>query len=174
MTNPSLAQSGYLGTNWMRVVRNKLDESGKVMCNKARIVAQDFIETFAPIARLEDIRILLSFTTHYNMRLHQMNIKYDFLNDIINEEVFLKQPPGFESDIFPNHVFKLKNALYGHKGKLDTILFCKNYDSHFIIVQNYVDDIVFYATDYLLCREFSELVKKEFGMSIMGELKFLL
>ncbi|RDX67554.1 hypothetical protein CR513_53553, partial [Mucuna pruriens] len=106
-----------------------------------------------------------------------MDVKCAFLNDIINEETFVKQPLGFESDVFPNHVFKLKKTLYGLKkhlvlgmkklssffmsngfqrGKLDTTLFCKNYDSHFIIIQIYVDDIIFCAIDDTLCEEFSK------------------
>ena len=86
---------------------------------KARLVAQgysqqegiDFTETFAPVARLEAIRILLSFAAHHSMRLYQMDVKSAFLNGIINEEVFVKQPPGFEDQNFPGHVFKLKKAL---------------------------------------------------------------
>ncbi|RDY03939.1 hypothetical protein CR513_12417, partial [Mucuna pruriens] len=66
-------------------------------------------------AKLEAIHILLSFATHYKKRLHQMDVKCAFLNGIINEEVFVKQPPGFKSDAFPNHVLKLKMELYGLK-----------------------------------------------------------
>ena len=110
-----------IGTKW--IFKNKLDEDGKVVRNKARLVAQgysqqegiDFTETFAPVARLEAIRILLSFAAHHSMRLYQMDVKSAFLNGIINEEVFVKQPPGFEDENFPEHVFKLKKALYGLK-----------------------------------------------------------
>ena len=110
-----------IGTRW--VFRNKLDESGNVVRNKARLVAQgynqqegiDFTETFAPIARLEAIRILLAFTSHKNIKLYQMDVKSAFLNGFIEEEVFVKQPPGFEDINFKDHVFKLKKALYGLK-----------------------------------------------------------
>ena len=190
-----------IGTKW--IFKNKLDEDGKVVRNKARLVAQgysqqegiDFTETFAPVARLEAIRILLSFAAHHSMRLYQMDVKSAFLNGIINEEVFVKQPPGFEDENFPEHVFKLKKALYGLKqaprawyerlstfliesgfsrGKVDTTLFRKDKNSKFILVQIYVDDIIFGATDESLCKDFSNLMQKEFEMSLMGELKFFL
>ena len=103
--------------------RNKLDEASKVVRNKARLVAQgynqqegiDFTETFAPVARLEAIRILLAFVAHKNIILYQMDVKSAFLNGFIEEEVYVEQPPGFESFEKPNNVFKLKKALYGLK-----------------------------------------------------------
>ena len=190
-----------IGTRW--VFRNKLDESGKVVRNKARLVAQgynqqegiDFTETFAPVARLEAIRILLAFASHKNIKLYQMDVKSAFLNGFNEEEVFVKQPPGFEDINFPEHVFKLKKALYGLKqaprawydrlssflitngfmrGKVDTTLFRKDLAKDFIIVQIYVDDIIFGATNELLCKDFSNLMQSEFEMSMMGELKFFL
>ncbi|RDX63651.1 Copia protein, partial [Mucuna pruriens] len=98
-----------IGKKW--IFRNKLDQNGKVVRNKTMLVAEDysqqkkiyFTKTFALVARLEVIHILLSFVAHYKMRLHQMDVKCAFLNDIINKKVFVKQPPGFESDAFPNH-----------------------------------------------------------------------
>ncbi|RDY08269.1 hypothetical protein CR513_07520, partial [Mucuna pruriens] len=107
--NPSLTQNGYVEINCLIMVR--LCEIRLGYSQQERI---DFIETFAPIARLKVICILLSFASHHNMRLHQIDIKYAFLNDIINE-VFVKQPPNFKSDVFTDHVFKLKKALYGLK-----------------------------------------------------------
>ena len=110
-----------IGIKW--VYRNKMDENGIIIRNKARLVAQgynqqegiDYEETFAPVARLEAIRMLLAFACHKNFILYQMDVKSAFLNGFINEEVYVEQPPGFESFNFPNHVFKLKNALYGLK-----------------------------------------------------------
>ena len=100
-----------------------MDENGIIIRNKARLVAQgynqqegiDYEETFAPVARLEAIRMLLAFACHKNFILYQMDVKSAFLNGFINEEVYVEQPPGFESFNFPNHVFKLKKALYGLK-----------------------------------------------------------
>ena len=110
-----------IGVKW--VFRNKLDEQGKVVRNKARLVAKgysqqegiDFTETYAPVARLEAIRILLAFATYNNIKLFQMDVKSAFLNGFIKEEVYVEQPPGFESVDFPQHVYKLNKALYGLK-----------------------------------------------------------
>jgi hypothetical protein len=91
--------------------------------NKARLVAQgycqveglDFDETFAPVARLEDIQILLAYATSHNIKLHQMDVKSAFLNDKINELVYIEQLPDFEDSKKPNHVYKLSKTLYGIK-----------------------------------------------------------
>ena len=100
-----------------------MDENDIIIRNKARLVAQgynqqegiDYEETFALVARLEAIRMLLDFACLKNFILYQMDVKSDFLNGFINEEVYVEQPPGFGSFNFPNHVFKLKKALYGLK-----------------------------------------------------------
>jgi hypothetical protein len=96
---------------------------GVVPRNKARLVAKgyaqvaglDFEETFAPIARLESICILLAYATHDSFKLFQMKVKSVFLNGPIKEEVYVEQPPGFEDDMYPDHVYKLSKALYGLK-----------------------------------------------------------
>jgi len=75
----------------------------------------DYEETFAPIARMEAIRILVAFAAHMKIRLYQMDVKSAFLNGHLKEEVYVMQPPSFESNEFPNHVFKLDKALYGLK-----------------------------------------------------------
>ena len=108
-----------IGTKW--IYRNKLDEDGQIIRNKARLVAQgytqiegiDFGETFAPVARLESIRIMLAFANHHNIKLYQMDVKSAFLNGNIEEEVYVAQPPGFEDSKNPDMVYKLKKALYG-------------------------------------------------------------
>jgi hypothetical protein len=97
-------KQNVVGTKW--VFRNKQDEHGVVTRNKARLVAKgyaqvaglDFKETFAPVARLESIRILLAYATHHSFRLFQMDVKSAFLNGPIKEEVYVEQPPGFEDD----------------------------------------------------------------------------
>jgi hypothetical protein len=110
-----------VGTKW--VFRNKQDEHGVVTRNKARLVAKgysqveglDFDETYAPVARLESIRILLAYATYHGFKLYQMDVKSAFLNGPIKEEVYVEQPPGFEHSEYPNHVYKLSKALYGLK-----------------------------------------------------------
>ena len=97
--------------------------SGLVIRNKARLVAQgftqveglDFGETFAPVARLEAIRILLAYAAHHNIMLYQMDVKSAFLNGKLSELIYVEQPPDFENLKKPNHVFKLHKALYGLK-----------------------------------------------------------
>ena len=103
--------------------KNKLNEQGEFIRNKARLVAQgysqqggiDYIETFSPVARLESIRLLISFAVHNGITLYQMDVKSAFLNGYINEEVYVHQPPGFENSKHPEYVFKLKKSLYGLK-----------------------------------------------------------
>ncbi|KAJ1696040.1 hypothetical protein LUZ63_012738 [Rhynchospora breviuscula] len=190
-----------IGTKW--VYRNKLDEIGNVVRNKARLVAQgfkqqegiDFEETFAPVARLESIRMLLAYAANKGFTLFQMDVKSAFLNGWIDEEVYVQQPPGFVDHFNPDYVFKLHKALYGLKqaprawygrlctflldngfarGKMDTTLFTKKRDDHLLLVQIYVDDIIFGSTNATLAQEFSSLMSSEFEMSMMGELNFFL
>ena len=190
-----------IGTKW--VFRNKLDEEGNVVRNKARLVAQgynqqegiDFDETYAPVARLESIRMFLAYACFKNFKLYQMDVKSAFLNGFLNEEVYVRQPPGFEDDNFPNYVYKLTKALYGLKqaprawyerlskfliengfsrGKVDTTLFTKSLNHDILIVQVYVDDIIFGSTNENLCKDFSKLMQGEFEMSMMGEMTFFL
>ncbi|GJU48993.1 retrovirus-related pol polyprotein from transposon TNT 1-94 [Tanacetum coccineum] len=190
-----------IGTKW--VFRNKLDENGIVSRNKARLVAQgynqqegiDYDETYAPVARLESIRILLAYACALDFKLFQMDVKSAFLNGFINEEVYVAQPPGFIDFEKPDHVYKLKKALYGLKqapkawydrlkaflikheykmGMVDNTLFTKKKSSNLIIVQIYVDDIIFGLTYQDMCDEFAKIMHDEFEMSMMGELNFFL
>jgi hypothetical protein len=106
-----------IGTKW--VFHNKQDQNGIVARNKAKLVAQgytqveglDFDETYAPVARLEVIRILLAYACAHNIKLYQMDVKSAFLNGYINEEVYVEQPPGFEDYKKPNYVYKLKKGI---------------------------------------------------------------
>ena len=178
-----------VGTKW--VFKNKMNDSGVVIRNKARLVAKgynqiegiDFEETFAPVARLEAIRVLLAFACFKGFKLFQMDVKSAFLNGVIEEDVFVEQPPGFENSKFPNHVFKLKKALYGlkqaprawyerlstfllersfEKGSVDTTLFLKKFGKYILIVQIYVDDIIFGSSNKNLCDDFSKTMSSEF------------
>jgi hypothetical protein len=102
---------------------NKEGEKGEVVRNKSRLVAQgfnqkeriDYEETFAPVARLEAIRILLAFSVAKGFKLYQMDVKSAFLNGVLEEEVYVRQPSGFESEKYPHRVYKLRKALYGLK-----------------------------------------------------------
>jgi hypothetical protein len=116
-----ISKKNIVRTKW--VFHNKQDEHEVVTRNKARLVAKgysqvkglDFEETFAVISRLESIRILLAYATHHDFKLYQMDVKSAFLNGPIKEEVYVEQPPGFEDQEYPNHVYKFHKALYGLK-----------------------------------------------------------
>lgn len=116
---PKLERRTIIGTKW--VFRNKLDEHGIVTRNKTRLVVREYIqeegtnydETFTPVARLKAIRLLIAFVAFKEFTLYQMDIKSAFLNGYLKEEVYVKQPPGFENSDFPNHVYKLDKAMYG-------------------------------------------------------------
>ncbi|GJU33187.1 retrovirus-related pol polyprotein from transposon TNT 1-94, partial [Tanacetum coccineum] len=190
-----------IGSKW--VFRNKRDETGIVIKNKARLVAQvynqqegiDYDETFAPVARLKAIRIFLAFATYMNFIVYQMDVKSAFLNGKLKEEVYVKQHSGFESNEFPNHVCKLDKALYGlkqaprewyetlliflteHKfvrGKIDNTLFVYKTQTDVILVQIYVDDIIFGSTSTKLCKQFAKLMTQRYEMSMMGVLTYFL
>jgi hypothetical protein len=114
-------KQNVVGTKW--VFHNKQDEHGVVTRNKARLVAKgyaqvahlNFEETFAPVARLESIHILLAYVAYHSFKLFQMDVKSAFLNGTIKEEVYMEQPPGFKDDRYLDHVYKLSKALYGLK-----------------------------------------------------------
>ncbi|KAK1615908.1 hypothetical protein QYE76_021425 [Lolium multiflorum] len=172
-----------IGTKW--IFKNKQDEFGNVVRNKARLVAQgfsqvegiDFGETYAPVAHLESIRILLAYASHHNFKLQQMDVKSALLNGPLHEEVYVKQPPGFEDLNFPNHVYKLDKALYDRGfdvGLIDPTLFTKRVNGELFVCQLYVDDIIFGCTNKAFNDEFSKLMTDRFEMSMMGEMKFFL
>jgi hypothetical protein len=171
--------------------------------NKARLVAQgfsqveglDFGKTFAPVARLEAIRFLLAFAASKGFKLYQMDVKSAFLNGVIQEEVYVRQPLGFENPKYPDRVYKLSKALYELKqaphawyarfmmfwlehgyviGSVDKTLFTLNHDTDFLLVQIYVDDIIFDGSSHTLVSRFQEMMESEFQMSMMGELTFFL
>jgi hypothetical protein len=115
------SKKNFVGTKW--VFCNKQDEYEVVTRNKARLVGKgyaqvtclNFEETFAPVARLESNRILLAYAAHHSFKLYQMDVKSAFLNAPIKEEVYMEQPPSFEVDRYPDHIYKLSKALYGLK-----------------------------------------------------------
>ena len=153
-----------------------MDETVLIIKNKARLVAKgysqeeriDFDETFTPVARLEPIRIFIAFAAYSNFKVYQMNVKSAILNGELDEEVYVQQPPGFKDPHFPKFVYILFKALYGPKqaprawydtlskillenqftrGTIDKTLFYKKHCEDIILVQIYVDDIIFGSTN---------------------------
>ncbi|GJS49571.1 putative ribonuclease H-like domain-containing protein [Tanacetum coccineum] len=190
-----------IGTKW--VYRNKRDERGVVVRNKARLVAQghrqeegiDYDEVFAPVARIEAIRLFLAFASFMGFIVYQMDVKSAFLYGTIDEEVYVSQPPGFVDPDHPKKVYKVVKALYGlhqaprawyatlstfleehgyRRGTIDKTLFIKKDKKDIMLVQVYVDDIIFGSTRKSWCDEFEALMKGRFQMSSMGELIFFL
>nr|GEX41035.1 retrovirus-related Pol polyprotein from transposon TNT 1-94 [Tanacetum cinerariifolium] len=171
--------------------------------NKARLVAQGyhqeegiyFEESFAPVAKLEAIRIFLAYAAHKNIVVYQMDVKSVFLNGNLREEVYVSQPDGFVDEDNPNHVYKLKKALYGlkqaprawydmlssflisqdfSKGSVDLTLFVRRNSNDLLLVQIYVDDIIFAASTPELCDLFANLMCSKFKMLMIGKISFFL
>jgi hypothetical protein len=188
-------------TKW--VFRNKQDQDGIVVRNKARLVAQcyaqveglDFEETYASVARLDAIKILFTYACAHNIKLYEMDVKSAFLNGYINELVYVEQSLDFEDDKKSNHVYKLRKALYGLKqaprawyerlrdfllskgfrmGKVDTTLFTKKICNDLFVLQIYVDDIIFGLTNQDFCEKFGKRMSSEFEMSMIAELSYFL
>ncbi|GJT46614.1 retrovirus-related pol polyprotein from transposon TNT 1-94, partial [Tanacetum coccineum] len=185
------------------IYKVKLDEYGDVLKNKARLVAKgyrqeegiDFEESFAPVARIEAIRIFIANAASKNMTIYQMDVKTAFLNGELKEEVYVSQPEGFVDPDHPTHVYRLKKALYGlkqaprawydtlsrflldnkfSKGAVDPTLFTRKTGKHILLVQIYVDDIIFASTDPKACDIFSNEMSSKFQMSMMGQMSFFL
>ncbi|GJT06475.1 retrovirus-related pol polyprotein from transposon TNT 1-94 [Tanacetum coccineum] len=131
----------------------------------------DFEESFAPVARLEAVRIFIAFIAHKNITFFQMDIKTSFLNGPLKEEVYVSQPDGFVDPDFLDHVYRLKKALYGI---VDPNLFTRHHKGDILLIQVYVDDIIFGSTNLDFSKRFANLMKSNFEMSMTGELKFFL
>nr|GEY97503.1 putative ribonuclease H-like domain-containing protein [Tanacetum cinerariifolium] len=173
------------------VYRNKTAERGIVVRNKARLVTQgytqeeciDYDEVFAPVARIEAIRLFLAYASFMGFIVYQIYVKSAFLFGTIEKEVYVCQPPGFEDPHFPNKVYQVKKALYGlhqaprawyetlstyllenrfRRGIIDKTLFIKKDKGDILSVHVYVDDIIFGSTKKSLCIEFEGLMHKKF------------
>ncbi|GJX24842.1 putative ribonuclease H-like domain-containing protein [Tanacetum coccineum] len=155
----------------------------------------DYDEIFALVSRIEAIRLFLAYASFMRFIVYQMDVKSAFLYGTIEEEVYVCQPPGFEDPHFPDKVYKVEKALYGlhqaprawyetlstyliengfRRGTIDKTLFIKKDKGDILLVQVYVDDIIFGSTKKSLCDEFEGLMHKRFQMSSMGELTFFL
>ncbi|GJT11638.1 putative ribonuclease H-like domain-containing protein [Tanacetum coccineum] len=190
-----------IGTKW--VYRNKKEEREIVVRNKDRLVAQGYTqeeginydEVFALVARIEAIRLFLAYASFMGFIVYQMDVKSAFLYGTIEEGVYVCQPPSFEDPMFPDKVYKVEKALYGlhqapkawyetlstyllengyRRGTIDKNLFIKKDRGDILLVQVYVDDIIFGSTKKSLCVEFEQMMHKRFQMSSMRELTFFL
>ncbi|GJX00462.1 retrovirus-related pol polyprotein from transposon TNT 1-94 [Tanacetum coccineum] len=163
----------HLTLKWL--FKNKQDEENTFTRNKTRLVVRgyrqeegiDFKESFAPVARMEAIRIFLAYAAYKSFTVFQMDVKTAFLHGTLKEDVYVCQPEGFIDADHPSYVYKLKKALYGlkqaprawydellmfllhnhfFKGTIDQTLFIRHFDDDILVVQVYVDDIIFGST----------------------------
>nr|GEX69088.1 putative ribonuclease H-like domain-containing protein [Tanacetum cinerariifolium] len=190
-----------IGTKW--VFRNKRDQRGIVVRNKARLVAQghrqeegiDYDEVFASVSCIEAIRLFLAYSSFMDFTVYQIDVKSAFLYGTIEEEVYVSQPPGFVDPEFPDRVYKVEKALHGlhqaprawyetlstyflenrfRRGTIDKTLFIKQIKNDILFFQVYVNDIIFGSTKKSLSTEYEQLMHKRFQMSSMRELTFFL
>ncbi|GJZ55570.1 putative ribonuclease H-like domain-containing protein, partial [Tanacetum coccineum] len=155
----------------------------------------DYDEVFAPVARIKSIRLFLAYASFMGFMVYQIDVKSTFLYSQIEEEVYVCQRLGFEDLDYLNKVYKVVTALYGlhqdprawyetlamylldnrfHRGKIDQTLFIKKQKGDILLVQVYVDDIIFGFTKKDLCLEFEKLMHDKFQMSSIGERTFFL
>eukprot|EP00253_Pinus_taeda_P034211 PITA_34211 len=153
---PRSNDKNVIGTKW--IFKNKLNENGDVIRNKVRLVCKgyaqqegiDFEETFAPIARLEAIRMFLALSSFQKFKVYQMDVKSAFLNGDLEEEVYIEQPNGFILGKDPKLVCRLKKALYGLKQAPRA------------------------CNEEAMSQNFALVMQKEFEMSLLGELTYFL
>nr|GFB44598.1 hypothetical protein [Tanacetum cinerariifolium] len=163
-----------IGTKW--IYRNKKDERGIVVRNKARLVAHGYSqedgiyydEVFAPVAKIEAIRLFLAYASFKDFVVYYMDMKSAFLYGKIEEEVYVCQPLGFEIQSFLTELIRF------HRCQIDKTLFIKRFKDDILLAQVYVDDIIFAYTRKELCTEFEKMMHKKFQMSSMGVLTFFL
>ncbi|GKF65783.1 retrovirus-related pol polyprotein from transposon TNT 1-94, partial [Tanacetum coccineum] len=183
------------------IYKVKTDEFGGVLKNKARLVTQgfrqeegiNFEESFALVSRIEAIHIFVANAAHKNMTIYQMDVKMAFVNGELKEEVYVSQPEGFVDQDNPSHVYKLKRALYGlkqaphawydmlssflisqnfSKCAVDPTLFTWKAGNDLLLVQIYVDDVIFASTNTAMCNEFANLMTTKFKISMIGQISF--
>lgn len=190
-----------IGVKW--VFKTKLNEDGDVEKFKARLVAKgyaqrhgvDYTEVFAPVARLDTIRVILAVAAQFSWEVFQLDVKSAFLHGELKEEVFVQQPEGFIRKGEEDKVYRLKKALYGLKqasrawySRIEAYfvredfercpsehtLFTKSKGGRILIVSLYVDDLIFTGNDRVMCDEFKSSMMLEFDMSNLGKMKHFL
>ena len=190
-----------IGCKW--VYKTKRDSKGKVEKFKARLVAKGFTQregvdyeaTFSPVSSKDSFRVIMALVAHFDMELHQMNVKTAFLNGDLNEEVYMMQPEGFVANDSGKLVCRLKKSIYGLKqasrqwylkfhsvvtsygfveNKVDQCIYCKVSGRKFIFLILYVDDILLASSDLGLLHETKRMLSNNFDMKDLGEASFVL
>nr|KYP39031.1 Retrovirus-related Pol polyprotein from transposon TNT 1-94 [Cajanus cajan] len=190
-----------IGVKW--VYKTKLNPDGTIQKHKARLVAKgysqqpgvDYNETFAPVARLDTIRALIALAAHKGWNIHQLDVKSAFLNGILEEEIYVEQPPGFVRKGHEGKVLRLTKALYGLKqaprawyskidqyftdhgfrrSKSEPTLYIKTQGQHTLLLSLYVDDLIYTGTNTNMMMEFKEDMMKTFEMTDLGLMSYFL
>jgi hypothetical protein len=198
---PRPKNENVIGTKW--VFRNKLNEDKQVTSNKERLVCQGysqvegiyFEETFAPVARMEAIKLILAYSCSKNVKVYQMDVESTFLNRDLEEEVYIEKPEGFQLSEKESYVCRLKKYLYRlkqspgawylrldiylqqqgfWKGNPNNNIYIKMDRDNLSIIEVYVDDIIFGSDDDMMSQKFAKDMQHEFEMSFLGELTFFL
>nr|GEW43582.1 hypothetical protein [Tanacetum cinerariifolium] len=208
ITEPKRVHQALKDSSWIEAIKEELLQfkmhkvwvlvdlpNGKRAIGHTQEEGIDYEEVFAPVARIQAIRLFLAYASFIGFMVYQMDVKSAFLYGTIKEEVYVCQPPGFKDPDHPDKVYKVVKALYGlhqaprawyetlanyllengfQKGKIDQTLFIKRKKGDILLVQIYVDDIIFGSTNKEFCKAFEKLMKDKFQMSSMGELTFFL
>ncbi|CAH9069840.1 unnamed protein product [Cuscuta europaea] len=191
-----------IGVKW--VFKIKKNAKGEVEKYKARLVAKgyaqrhdiDYEEVFAPVARLETIRLIIAFAAHNKWKIHQMDVKSAFLNGFLEEEVYIEQPEGYKVKGQEGKVLRLSKALYGLKqaprawnSRIDqyfqangfvkcpqehALYIKKNHQGDILLVCIYVDDLIFTGNNMTMFDEFKQVMTKEFEMTDIGLMSYYL
>lgn len=190
-----------IGVKWL--YKTKLNENGEVSKYKARLVAKgysqehgiDYIEVYAPVARMDTIRTIIATAAHRSWEVHQLDVKSAFLHGVLSEEVYVQQPKGYEVVGQENKVYRLHKALYGlkqaprawfsrieeyfvkdgfTKSQNEETLFLKTEDDNTLIVSVYVDDLIYTGSSLKMMDEFKKSMKREFDMTELGKMRYFL
>ncbi|GJV78896.1 retrovirus-related pol polyprotein from transposon TNT 1-94 [Tanacetum coccineum] len=200
LIEPKNFKSAITEDCWFQAMQDEIHEFDRL---QARLVAKgyrqeegiDFEESFAPVTRIKAIQIFIANAANKNMTIYQMDVQTTFLNDELKEEVYVSQPEGFVDPDHLTHVYHTRKALYDlkqapqawydtlsrflldnkfSKGAVDPTLFIRKTGKHILLVQIYVDDIIFASTDPKACDIFSNEMSTKFQMSMMGQMSFFL
>nr|GEZ61710.1 hypothetical protein [Tanacetum cinerariifolium] len=188
-TEPKNIKEAMVDSAWIESMQEELHQFDRLD------EGVDFKESFAPVARLEAVRLFIAYAGHKSFTVDKMDVKKAFLYGPLKEKVYVNQPDGFVNPYHPDKVYRLKKALYGlkqaprvwynelsnfllskgfSKGSIDPTLFITKHREDILLVQLYVDDIIFGSTNPNLSKRFEKLMHGKFEMSMMGELKFFL
>ncbi|GJY82929.1 retrovirus-related pol polyprotein from transposon TNT 1-94 [Tanacetum coccineum] len=195
LIEPKNFKDAMLESSWIETMQEEIHEFERLQVWEKQEKGIDFEESFALVARIEAISIFVANAANKNMMIYQMGVQMTFLNGELKEEVYISQLEGLVDQGNPSQVYKFKKALYGlkqapsawynmlssflisqhfSKGAVDPTLFTRKARNDLLLVQIYVDDIIFASTNTAMCDEFANLMTTMFKMLMMGKMSFFL